>query len=357
MIQVSEPWLAIMAGMVLLAAVARGRAWAPARSLWGAAVLAWADPAALGMLAGATGIVHLAAPRRPGEHLRARVAGLALLTLIFCAARIRERLWGIGVPLGFGFAVLRIAHYWVERSRGTLPPHGLLDLFGWLTYTPTVLVGPVQRFDDWLRWERRHAWDAELARQGLWRVLVGYVKLVPVGFWLVGQRLPLWLAPLPPSVAATLVSMLLLYASFAGCSDIAVGLGRIWGQRLPENFEWPFLRTDLPSFWRSWHITVGEWVRSYVYLPLLASTRRPLLAAAAGVTIFSTWHDLSLPSVLWGFWQGLGLFAWHRVARALGDRWRLPSVRALSLLLTWTWIFLGFWFLHLWPRGEAWYER
>jgi D-alanyl-lipoteichoic acid acyltransferase DltB (MBOAT superfamily) len=124
-----------------------------------------------------------------------------------------------------------------------------------------------------------------------------------------------------------------LYLDFSGYTDVAIGLGRLFGIRLPENFSRPYLRENLTAFWNSWHMTLAGWFRGYVFNPLtraLRSARRPL---PTGVIIFAgqmttmiligLWHGIAWNFALWGAWHGIGLFVHNRWAdyrKARGPR-------------------------------------
>lgn len=346
-------YLLFAAAFALCARYASARLWPVARDLLGLGFLLWWDPRMLAIIGGGGVLAWLG-----GKSRRRSVfwGGIALVAVVFLAVRVLERGQGaIGLlaPAGFGFLALRLVHYWVERAQGALPPHGPRELLAWLCYLPTVLVGPVQRFDDWLRWERRRRWDEADAAEGLRRMLVGYASVVVLSFWLVGAELPRHLLWLPPSVAGALVGTATLYLTFSGLSSVAIGLGRLGGQRVPENFAAPFLATDLPAFWRSWHMTVSEWCRAYVYVPLLARARSARLAAVAAMATFALWHELTLGYLAWGAWHALGLALWYRLApRELPRAWR-----PVGWVLTMTWVLAGAWLLRVWPRGTAWYAR
>lgn len=331
------------------------RAWGLWRALFGALYLLWFDSHALVAILAASGLAFLGGGLQPRWSRALRAAGLLAIVGTFVVVRLNAPSEGgeVLAPVGFAFLLLRLTHYWIERRDKRLPEHTFWDLFGWLSYLPTVLVGPVQRFDDWLLWERRHRFDPADAAWGLRRILFGYFKLVVVAYTLCGERLADLLVGLPAVVSVTITNLLVLYFSFAGLSDMAIGLGRMWGQRVPENFSSPFLQPTLPRFWQSWHITVGSFCRTYVYLPILAGTRRPILAAAAAIAVFALWHEPKLPFLAWGAWHGLGVYGWRRLPSVEES----PGWRLLSTLLTWAWVLVGFAGLSSWPQGGAWWMR
>jgi alginate O-acetyltransferase complex protein AlgI len=148
---------------------------------------------------------------------------------------------------------------------------------------------------------------------------------------------------------------------FSGYSDIAIGLARMAGVRLPENFNWPYLATSLQDFWQRWHISLSSWIRDYVYIPLGGSRHGQFRRVANGLIAFGlcgAWHGAAWHFVLWGLWHGFGLAinATYRsalgpVGTALGRIFdRLP---ALGWVLTFPFVAFG-WLLFFYEPARAW---
>ena len=152
-----------------------------------------------------------------------------------------------------------------------------------------------------------------------------------------------------------------LYLDFSGYSDIAIGLGRFFGIKLPENFDRPYLKPNLTLFWNSWHITLAQWFRAYVFNPLTRALRaRPLPPAAIILTtqlvtmvLIGLWHGVTWNFVIWGAWHGVGLFIHNRWAdfikprgAFLAARPRLQQAgRVAGVVLTFHFVALGWvWF-------------
>jgi alginate O-acetyltransferase complex protein AlgI len=152
-----------------------------------------------------------------------------------------------------------------------------------------------------------------------------------------------------------------LFFDFSGYTDIAIGIGILLGIHLPENFDRPYLKQNIAAFWQSWHITLSNWVRFYVFSPLSrALLKRKMNALAtvfiaqlATMVIIALWHGVSQNFLLWGLWHGLGLFihkVWSDRTRkqylALNQRPRLKQVWTLvGIVLTFHFVVLGWvWF-------------
>jgi len=142
-----------------------------------------------------------------------------------------------------------------------------------------------------------------------------------------------------------------LYLDFSGYIDIALGLGNLLGITLPENFNKPYLKTNLTTFWNSWNITLASWFRAYFFNPLTRSMRQSQLKFPTWLIIFigqfstmaliGLWHGITWNYALWGVWHALGLFIHNRWSEWLRQRLVLDEERVnLHRMLK-----LGGWFL------------
>jgi alginate O-acetyltransferase complex protein AlgI len=290
----------------------------------GAGLLASLSPLSLAILAAATlASFHISRLRRHQRAARyALMISLAVgyLLLLWRSAADQNHVGGTGwlLPFGMAYYVLRLVHYLSEMDRGTLRPHSLTDYICYQFFAPTLAVGPIHRFDGFLRDLRRRRWDPDLVSAGLGRVLTGAARIVILGNYLLAQKLdgtlrlavsgsPAWTLYLD-----TLLYWLNIYIQFGGYSDLAIGFGAIMGFQIPENFNLPFLARNIGDFWRRWHMTLSGWCRDYVYLPVLALTRRPFLAFSGSMLVLGLWHAVSLHYILWGLYHATGLTVWRQ---------------------------------------------
>jgi alginate O-acetyltransferase complex protein AlgI len=143
----------------------------------------------------------------------------------------------------------------------------------------------------------------------------------------------------------------MLYFDFSGYTDMALGVARLIGFELPENFSAPYLKTSLARFWQSWHITLSSWARDYVFFPLARTLRVraewlpanvvALLCHLSTMLVIGLWHGFSWTFVAWGVWHGIGLF----IVKLWGD-WRRPkTVAARRASTTRSWSALPAWLL------------
>lgn len=326
-------------------------------ALAGSIFLATLDLVSFGLLAGLTCLVYYSHKSESRNRIYPLV--LAFLVLLFCGVRIEQLLQRATeaghwlVFLGFGFYVLKLIHYRVEQQAGTFRPHGLLQFYNYMLFFPTITIGPIHRFEEFLRSERRIRWDDALFARGLERMLYGYAKVVILANWLMAIQL----MPALGAVRSQAASLFLdsaaygfhLYFTFAGFSDIAIGLALLFGYQVGENFDRPFLKRNIGEFWQSWHMSLSSWCRQYVFLPMYSKSRNLMVAMVASMVTLGLWHEFSLRFLLWGVYHGLGITAFRWYQRKL--RPKLPPVesraakllaRSAAVALTFAFVIVGF---------------
>ena len=239
------------------------------------------------------------------------------------------------VPLGISYLAVKLVHYAVERSRGKLPAHGFGDFACYILLFPIFTAGPVERFDHFVA-AREPKWNPALAAEGLTRIAHGLIKRFLLCEALLSPSLGLdrgaagllarldQLGPLEVW-SFFLLSFLYLYLEFSAYTDIAVGSARLFGLRILENFNWPILATSLADFWRRWHMSLSQWCRDYVYLPMIGWSRNPYVASYASFAVMGLWHAGSLHWLAWGLAHASGLAVYTRWTRLRQQRRWTPA--------------------------------
>ena len=216
------------------------------------------------------------------------------------------------ILLGMAFYVLRATHLLFECYSGRQKSVRWSELIAWLWFLPTLQVGPINRFGPFKQDLLRRRWDNQLFVDGIERLVFGFFKIIVLGNYLMTVKYNQWLMQFPPDSWSyhyldSLRYGLHLYFKFSGYSDIAIGFSLLLGFRIGENFNFPFLATNIGDFWRRWHISLSSWCRDYVYLPVIAYSRQPAIAAIASMLVLGAWHELSLQYLFWGIWHGVGI--------------------------------------------------
>jgi len=256
---------------------------------------------------------------------------------------------GLALPLGISFFTFHHCMYLADLRAGRAPVFGLRDYALYIAFFPQVLAGPLVRWREVMHQFARTAPVAPSAfGQGLILLCLGLTKKVFFGDPLAALVNPVFAiaaAGGPVTVMqawqATLGFTFQIYFDFSGYTDMALGLGLMFGIVLPPNFDAPYRATSLQDFWRRWHMTLSRFLRDYLYVPLGGNrhgTARQLLALLATMTLGGLWHGAGLTFVVWGFAHGLGLglgLLWRRVGLAMPAAlgWLLTF-----LFVTTTWV-------------------
>ena len=225
-------------------------------------------------------------------------------------------LTGIALPVGISFYTFQIVSYAVDVYRGEAPvQRRLVDLAAYIAMFPQLIAGPIVRYADIAPQlqEREHSWEKCAA--GVRRFIWGLGKKV-----LIANSLGELCAAFKASGDRSLLFFWLyavgyalhIYFDFSGYSDMAIGLGKLFGFEFRENFRYPYVSGSITEFWRRWHISLGSWFRDYVYIPLGGNrVSKPRWFFNILVVWLCTgfWHGAAWNFVVWGLFFGLLLMA------------------------------------------------
>jgi len=268
--------------------------------------------------------------------------------------------------LGFSYIFFRLVSALRDRAAGKLPGMSLREFVTYVVFAPALIAGPIDRPDRFLK-DLRAPFTFNLtdATEGARRIAIGAFKKFVVADLIAvfalnevnaGQAhgVP-WVWLLVYAYAFR------LYFDFSGYTDIAIGVARVFGIRLPENFNQPYLKPNLTQFWNSWHMSLAQWFRAYYFNPLTRALRTRAWAMpaiifvgqATTMLLIGLWHGITWNFAIWGLWHGLGLFIhnrWADFAKARlaisPERPRLQqAVNVVGMLVTFHFVVLGWvWF-------------
>ena len=221
-------------------------------------------------------------------------------------------LTGVALPIGISFYTFQTMSYTIDVYRGRVHAQkNLLTLATFVCLFPQLIAGPIVRYSDVEAelQERRTTWD-DLGL-GIRRFLIGLGKKMLLAN-ILGELCESFSAAQEQTVLFAwlyaIAFCLQIYFDFSGYSDMAIGLGRLFGFHFPENFDYPYLSRSITEFWRRWHMTLGGWFRDYVYIPLGGNrcSRIKWLRNLAIVWLLTgLWHGAAWNFVLWGAMFGL----------------------------------------------------
>ena len=237
----------------------------------------------------------------------------------------------LALPVGISFYTFQCLSYTIDVYRGEVPSQKNIVSFGaYVSMFPQLIAGPIVRYSDIARQLDERTHSREEFFLGLRRFLVGLGKKVILAdnfallmklFRESGEKSVLfyWLY--------AVAFLFNIYFDFSGYSDMAIGLGRIFGFQFPENFNYPYLSKSVTEFWRRWHMTLGSWFRDYVYIPMggnRVNKSRWVFNILTVWMLTGLWHGAAWNFVVWGLFFGILLMIekWVPALQKLPDIFR-----------------------------------
>jgi alginate O-acetyltransferase complex protein AlgI len=218
------------------------------------------------------------------------------------------------LPLGISFFTFQGVAYLFDVASGEEPLEHLLDFMLFKALWPQLIAGPIVRLHE-MRDQilSPRTLDYSDVAEGCQRILFGFFKKVAIADNLAPSVEMVFFSGSPANavdaISATLGFGMQIYFDFSAYTDIAVGTARLFGFRLPENFNWPYLSSSPREFWNRWHMTLSFWIRDYLFTPMMfASRRRPALAPLwllIAMALCGLWHGAAWTFVAWGVWHGV----------------------------------------------------
>ena len=220
------------------------------------------------------------------------------------------------LPVGISFYTFQILSYVIDVYRGDVPGQpNFIDLAMYVAMFPQLIAGPIVRYSDIVGSLKNRKTTLTDVSEGIVRFSVGLAKKI-----LLANSAALIVAEFKTYDEKTVLFywlyaaayMLHIYFDFSGYSDMAIGLGRIFGFRFCENFNYPYISASITEFWRRWHISLGSWFRDYLYIPLGGNRVKPIRHVFNILVVWAAtgfWHGASWNFILWGLlYAGLLLF-------------------------------------------------
>lgn len=244
----------------------------------------------------------------------------------------------IVLPIGISFLTFQSISYILDVARRDAPPaRNLVDFLSFSALFPQLIAGPVLRYKDLAEQFTDREHSVEIFTQGIKRFVTGLAMKLLIADTVAPLADRMFALSAPTMAEAWLGSLaysIQLFFDFAGYSAMAIGLGLMIGFRFVENFNAPYTSKSITEFWQRWHISLSNWLRDYLYIPLggnrggkVKTYRNLLLTMVLG----GFWHGANWTFILWGVWHG-GLMA---LERAFGSKTRsvYPSLIAWPLTM------------------------
>ncbi|MBO4382399.1 MAG: MBOAT family protein [Bacteroidales bacterium] len=256
----------------------------------------------------------------------------------------------VALPVGISFVTFQKISYMVDVYRQDHPAQRRWDVLAlYILMFPQLIAGPIIRYKEIVaQLADRSAHDTPQNRfNGLYRFFIGLSKKVLIANVL-AKQVDVIFATAPGELAAgtawlgMLAYTMQIYFDFAGYSDMALGLGRMFGFSFPENFNFPYISRSFTEFWKRWHITLGNWMKDYLYIPLGGNRKGAARTYLNLVIVFflsGLWHGAAWTFAIWGLYHGLFLVLDKWGLRKLLDKMgKVPSVLFTFLLVMIGWV-------------------
>lgn len=237
----------------------------------------------------------------------------------------------IVLPIGISFYTFQIISYNIDVYNGVVPAQrNIINLAAYVAMFPQLIAGPIVRYSDINEQlqDRKHTIDK--VAYGMRRLIIGLSKKVFIANAL-GELCNIFRATTQSSVLYywlyAIAFTLHIYFDFSGYSDMAIGLGKVFGFDYLENFNYPYISRSITEFWRRWHMSLGSWFRDYVYIPLGGNRKgkavwyRNILAVWM---LTGLWHGAAWNFVIWGLFFAMFL--------VIEKRWLLPYLEKSGIL-------------------------
>lgn len=253
------------------------------------------------------------------------------------------------LPIGISFFTFQSITYVIDTYRGNnYPMKRLHDYVLYIMMFPQLIAGPIVRYCDIEQEIRERKYDISEAMQGFYRFIIGLSKKILISD-VIGIQVDAVLsgdiAMLDSGTAwITIIGYTMqLYFDFSGYSDMAIGLGKIMGFHFPENFDNPYNSSSITEFWRRWHITLGSFMRNYLYIPLggnRCSKSRMYFNLWIVFLLSGFWHGANWNFLIWGAYHGIWLVLERMGLKNFYDKiGKIPSVIITFLIVMIGWVF------------------
>lgn len=223
---------------------------------------------------------------------------------------------GLALPIGISFFTFQALSYVIDVYRREVEPQkNLWNVMLYISFFPQLIAGPIVKYHDIQEQIDNRNTDVKEIAEGLRRFIIGLSKKVLISNTMAVTADALFAAGagelnILSAWIAAIAYMLQIYFDSSGYSDMAIGLGHMFGFRFLENFRYPYISANIQEFWRRWHISLSTWFKEYLYIPLGGNRKgKARTCLNKMIVFFSTglWHGANWTFVLWGLWHGVFL--------------------------------------------------
>lgn len=268
--------------------------------------------------------------------------------------------------LGLSYILFRFIHWIVESYRKKIQDANFLCFVNYILFFPTILAGPIDTYNNFHYWmeSKKIDYQRSLFFAGISRIFIGAIKTLLIVPFVINYAVDYTvLIPEYTPLAALSISLFAysfyIYFDFSGYSDIAIGTAYLIGIKTPENFNNPYISQNLSEFWKRWHITFSNFLKSYVFKPFIVlfnsiiNPKNRLLVSTicyiVTFTICGIWHGSTMNFIYWGLWHGVGLTInkiWVVKVKPFVSFSDTRIYNMASMALTFVYVTIGWVFFH-----------
>ena len=255
------------------------------------------------------------------------------------------------LPIGISFYTFQILSYVIDvYKKEVVAQRSIINLGAYVTMFPQLIAGPIVRYQTIAKELTERKEHVDDITEGLRRFIIGLGKKIIIANQMaiiadtVYITIPLHDLNTMFAWIGTIAFALQIYYDFSGYSDMAIGLGKMFGFHFVENFNYPYIATSITDFWRRWHISLSSWFRDYVYIPLggsRCSKARWMLNIMIVWSLTGLWHGASYNFVLWGLYYGVLLMMEKLFFKKYLDKLRGINYIITMLIVLVGWVFFN----------------
>ncbi len=261
------------------------------------------------------------------------------------------QLLNVALPIGISFYTFQTMSYTIDVYRGDAEPQkNIIDFGTYVALFPQLIAGPIVQYKTIAHELKNRTSNCDSFADGLHHFVIGLGKKVLLAnnigiLWDSVKSVPSEDMTVLAAWLGILAYTFQIYFDFDGYSEMAIGLGKMFGFSFPKNFDYPYISRSITEFWRRWHISLGTWFREYVYIPL-GGNRRGLLVQIRNIAIVwfltGVWHGAAYNFILWGVYFGIILTFEKLFLLRFMEKWPVFLRRLYSLLLiVFGWVIFG----------------
>ena len=255
------------------------------------------------------------------------------------------------LPIGISFYTFQILSYVIDvYKKEVVAQRSIINLGAYVTMFPQLIAGPIVRYQTIAKELTERKEHVDDITEGLRRFIIGLGKKIIIANQMaiiadtVYITIPLHDLNTMFAWIGTIAFALQIYYDFSGYSDMAIGLGKMFGFHFVENFNYPYIATSITDFWRRWHISLSSWFRDYVYIPLggsRCSKARWMLNIMIVWSLTGLWHGASYNFILWGLYYGVLLMMEKLLFKKYLDKLKGINYIITMLIVLVGWVFFN----------------